>query len=299
MDTILDHRLPEIVLQPDATLPEAALAYVHAGFPVLPLRGKLPLVPHGLDDASVDQAQIKRWWRRWPLANIGIPTGSPSGLIVLDIDSRHSGLDSFAHLQRALQHRAADLHCPPVFLLATRLQRTGSAGLHVMFGWRDELDLGNAVGFAGYPGLDVRGKRGYIVVAPSRHVCGGVYSWLNPGPLQPFPDLLVDLLHARARALSTPRFPHVPQPTHRHVASRRRDPEFILNRVLEQASIGNRHHKALSLSFQLLKDAELSPTQAEEWIRDYAQRVPQGDGEERYSEEDALACLRWVARHVY
>ncbi len=52
-----------------------------------------------------------------------------------------------------------------------------------MFGWRDSLELGNAVGFAGYPGVDMRGKRGYIVVSPSRHASGGLYCWLNAGPL--------------------------------------------------------------------------------------------------------------------
>jgi hypothetical protein len=295
MSIPLDHRLPDVVLRPDVTLPEAALAYTRAGFPVLPLRGKLPLVPHGVDDATVDPLIVEHWWKHWPQANIGIPTGPPSGLIVLDIDPRHGGLDSFAHLQRALHHRAADLHAPPVFLLATLIQRTGGAGLHLMFGWRDALDLGNAVGFAGYPGLDMRGKRGYIVCSPSRHASGGRYSWLNPGPPQPFPDLLVDLLRVRKQLLATPRFSWVSPAVQQTIASRRSDPAYWLNFVLARVMIGNRHEKALFLAYRLLQEARLSPAQAEGWMQDYARRVPQGEGEDYYPVEDALNCLKYAA----
>jgi Bifunctional DNA primase/polymerase, N-terminal len=37
--------------------------------------GKHPLTPHGLNDATADSAQLVRWWRRWPEANIGLVTG--------------------------------------------------------------------------------------------------------------------------------------------------------------------------------------------------------------------------------
>jgi hypothetical protein len=37
--------------------------------------GKHPLTPHGLKDATSDPAELGRWWRRWPQANIGLLTG--------------------------------------------------------------------------------------------------------------------------------------------------------------------------------------------------------------------------------
>lgn len=280
-------------------LRNAALAYTQAGLPVFPLQGKRPLVPHGLHKASTDPATVERWWQRWPQANIGIPTGKPSGWIALDIDPRHGGLDSLVHLQRAMHHRAADLACTPISLLATRIQRTGGNGLHCLFGWRQERAwaLRNTVEFAGYAGLDLRGDGGYIVVAPSWHASGGSYTWLNAGPLQPFPDLLIDLLQARRRALAQARL-LFPLPQERQMGTHHRDPASWLAFVLQRVSIGNRHAHALFLACRLLQDAGLSPSQAEPWMRDYARHVPQGNGEDCYSVDDALACLAWAASHV-
>ena len=34
--------------------------------------------------------QVRRWWRRWPEANVGVVTGAVSGLVVLSIDSGRS-----------------------------------------------------------------------------------------------------------------------------------------------------------------------------------------------------------------
>src|SRR5258708_4431274 len=56
---------------------EYALAYARVGFAVFPCRprGKEPITKHGFKDATRDEAQIRKWWTRWPDANIGIATG--------------------------------------------------------------------------------------------------------------------------------------------------------------------------------------------------------------------------------
>jgi Bifunctional DNA primase/polymerase, N-terminal len=96
-------------MRPTDQLGAAALAYANLGYRVLPLHhpgttnaiqgrgmlcscgdhacgavGKHPLTPHGLHDATSDPAQLGRWWRRWPQANIGLVTGEVAD--VLDID---------------------------------------------------------------------------------------------------------------------------------------------------------------------------------------------------------------------
>ena len=38
---------------------DAALRYIRAGLPVLPLRGKNPATEHGVKDASLDEYQVR------------------------------------------------------------------------------------------------------------------------------------------------------------------------------------------------------------------------------------------------
>lgn len=52
---------------------------------------KHPLTNRGFKDATLESDVIRKWWGRWPAANIGIATGALSGIIVLDIDPRHGG----------------------------------------------------------------------------------------------------------------------------------------------------------------------------------------------------------------
>jgi hypothetical protein len=66
------------------TLHAAALAYARRGVPVFPCeRGaKRPLTRNGHWDATTDPRIIERWWQRWPCANVGVPTGKKSDLVL-------------------------------------------------------------------------------------------------------------------------------------------------------------------------------------------------------------------------
>jgi len=162
-----------------ADLHDAALHYAQLGFPVFPCHGiradgrctcrqadcsragKHPVTPHGLKDASVDPAQIGRWWEHDPGANIGLALTEASGLMVIDIDGPEG------------EASAADLDLPP-----TLTQRTGR-GRHLFYRSPGGL-VRNAVGVR--PGIDIRGPGGYVIVAPSRHANGQGYAWEGPGP---------------------------------------------------------------------------------------------------------------------
>ena len=68
----------------DIPIVEAALAYAQNGWPVFPLKGKIPFKDSsGLKDATTDPEQIQAWWTQHPTANIGLATGERSGIIVL------------------------------------------------------------------------------------------------------------------------------------------------------------------------------------------------------------------------
>ena len=153
------------------TLLKAALSYAKRGIPVFPCEpgGKRPLTYNGFWDATTDARRIEAWWSRWPSANVGVPTGQKSGLLVLDIDQRGGGPGSLAVLERENGS-----------LPRTARSRTGGGGVHVFFRYPMGEEVRNSAGWLG-PGLDVRGEGGYVVVPPSR--TQSVYEWIDRSPL--------------------------------------------------------------------------------------------------------------------
>ena len=147
----------------DNDLLQAALSYAARGWPVFPLRprGKEPLTDHGFKDATTDPMVLLDWWQRWPDANIGIATGAPSGLLVVDVDPRHGGDDSLHDLERQ--------HGP---LPETVESLTGGGGQHIFFGCPDGVGCGKLA-----EGVDIKGNGGYIVAPPSVHPSGKSYEW--------------------------------------------------------------------------------------------------------------------------
>ena len=183
---------------------DAALVHARRGWPVLPLYepvtpepggpvgcscgkagcgniGKHPRCDHGLKDATIDEAQIREWWAKWPEANIGVPTGAVSGMVVIDIDPRHGGDVSLEVLE--------DEHGK---LPHTVEQLTGGGGRHLCFAHPGGT-IKNRVGVR--PGIDIRADGGYIVVEASLHETGCRYAFelsSLPGevPLAAMPDWL-------------------------------------------------------------------------------------------------------------
>ncbi len=150
-----------------------ALGYAGRGWPVFPLRGKRPLTPSGFKDACADPVTIVGWWAQWPAANIGLPTGSASGLVVIDVDPRNGG-------DLAEWQPAAD---------STLSARTGGGGYHLFYAAplppaKYRARLGD--------GVDVKADGGYVVVPPSIHPDSGEqYRWRNELPPAPLPNELL------------------------------------------------------------------------------------------------------------
>ena len=143
-----------------------ALHYAGHGWPVFPCgTDKRPLIKTGFKAASTDEKQIREWWTRWPSASIGMPTGSASGVWVLDLDLP-DGPETMRRLEAA--HGA---------LPETLSQQTGGGGFQLFFGWNPELPIRNSAGQIG-PGIDVRGEGGYVILPPSGHPSGGQYAWI-------------------------------------------------------------------------------------------------------------------------
>lgn len=160
-------------------------------FPLAP-RDKIPANGHGFKEATTDPAAIRCWWDRWPDANIGLATGQASGLFVLDLDGPQ-GEDSIA----SLVYGYGDL----TWFSISTMEATTGKGRHLYFLTRIPNREGLVVDqpirsrTRLWPGLDVRGDGGYVVMPPSIHPSGSRYEWRNPyGPTLPA-AWLVDLIN--------------------------------------------------------------------------------------------------------
>lgn len=146
-----------------APLPVAALRFAEAGVPVFPCVPweKRPLTPQGFKNATTDPVMVEGWWRRWPDANIGLPTGAASGFDVVDVDI-HAGGDGFRSLRLA---EDAGL----LTGWAARV-RTPSGGLHLYFPAGETAQRSWQA-----PGahVDFRGAGGYIIAPPSEVLRSG------------------------------------------------------------------------------------------------------------------------------
>jgi len=128
--------------------------------------GKHPignLAPRGCLDATDDVEKIRAWWKTYPSANVAIATGN--GLVVVDIDPRHGGDESFDQLKERLGP-----------LPDTVEAITGGGGRHLYLALPSGRVARNSAGVLA-PGIDVRGEGGYVLAAPSSHVSGATYGW--------------------------------------------------------------------------------------------------------------------------
>lgn len=200
-----------------ATLAEHAAMYAHRGTKIFPLwwtdagvcacndarqcssPGKHPRTGRGgLHNATNDPHQIDLWWALWPNANIGLPAGA-NGLAIIDVDPYHDGDDSLSTLCTWALSRGVDL-------MATRTVRTGSGGLHLYY--RQPLGgiKSTARAFRRAPGLDTRGRDGYVVAPPSMHASGNPYELVDNGHgLARWPAILTPLMERAATPPPAPR----------------------------------------------------------------------------------------------
>jgi len=149
------------------TLLEAALAYLDDCRTVIPLNGKVPVIPSWKDfqqGKAPTPDEMRQWFKTYGdrITGLGMITGYVHGLAVLDLESDED---------------PSKYELPP-----TAISRTGGGGWHYFYDYPylvDEIKSG-PLGAYGIHG-DMKADGGYVVVPPSIHPkTGKAYEWIKP-----------------------------------------------------------------------------------------------------------------------
>ena len=174
----------------DAVL-HAAICYVKAGIPVLPLRKNEKKLPEegGINylSATTKESTVKKWFGpegKYRGFNVGIGTGTRNGVMALDIDAKPvQGTTGIKELTKILDKEGP---LPP-----GPCQKTPSGGFHYLYMWADNAaSSSNKVA----NGIDTRGGTadrctGHIVAYPST-IHGKAYCWATGGEVPAMPEWL-------------------------------------------------------------------------------------------------------------
>lgn len=147
-------------------------------------RVSIPKGDNAQHPATTDLAQVRKWWAKWPYANIGVWLEG-SKIIVLDID-KNEKKDGYKGLDEIMAYEQQSV---PKTLTCL----TPSGGRHLYFQFCDGVpNKANALG----PGLDTWHSSHYVIAPPSNHV-KGIYAWEATGieVPQPYPDWLKPRAH--------------------------------------------------------------------------------------------------------
>jgi hypothetical protein len=227
----------------------AALEYAAAGMAVFPCvyRTKKPAIPGGFHSATTNPATIRRWFGGTLPYNLAVRAGLASGAWVLDVDDRHGG---FATLDELEQHHGR--------LPLTRRCRTAN-GMHLW--WRSTCPIQCSDARVG-PGLDIKGDGGGVMVPPSVHPDGPIYTWDHDAPIAVAPDWLIALTRKPPPApITPPPRTHNGPPGAYGAAALEREIE-----VLASTPSGSRNHALNRASFnlhQLVAGGELDGIEVE------------------------------------
>jgi hypothetical protein len=231
---------------------EYATRYHWAMFPVEP-RDKRPMPTGGLKDngepyrlrwgqcATSEIETLKRFWRQWPNANIGLAC-KQSGLVIIDADTE--GLQAWI------------IFCADNSLPETVTANTPSGGCHVIYRSVEGVTIGNRDLMNGVNVRGIKGDGGYVVIAPSIHPNGKTYSWaygLGPSEIEiaPLPAPLIEALKPRQVVIQ-----ETPMPIREAVGNTYRERyaqrhfDFKLNDV-RNAQNGHKHNALNIAAFAL------------------------------------------------
>jgi hypothetical protein len=166
--------------------------------------GKHPAINQWNTSATSDVDKVSEWWTSQPDYNIGVFC-RPSGFLVIDIDPRSGGPESFEKFEALL-----DGALPSTVEAITGEYTIGNGkamrGRHLFYKCSESEDLVGNLNKQGLKGVDIK-HNGYVLIAPSRHFSGHCYEWVKgKGPhemeMAQAPEELLNVLRKRTKRSS-------------------------------------------------------------------------------------------------
>jgi P4 family phage/plasmid primase-like protien len=139
--------------------------------------GKHPAINEWNTQSTNDFGVVTRWWEENPDYNVGVHC-QKSGFLVIDIDPRSGGPDSFSKFEEIVEGAL-----PPTVEAITGVYTAFDGktlrGRHIFY----KVDVSEALignlSTLGLKGVDIK-HNGYVLIAPSNHFSGVNYEWV-PG----------------------------------------------------------------------------------------------------------------------
>jgi putative DNA primase/helicase len=147
-----------------------------------PTPGKHPKWSNWIARATDSPERVGNWNASFPGANWGALTGRFSRIVIVDIDPRNGGEETWAAM---LQENGVQSETE----FGTVIAETGSGGRHIYFK-RYGIDVRS------HPiadGVDIKGEDSLVVIPPSMHMSGNKYKWVigpDESPIANMPEWL-------------------------------------------------------------------------------------------------------------
>lgn len=123
--------------------------------------GKHPRIGGWQREASRDPARVLEWWESWPDAGVGVATGEGSGIVVVDVDPRAGGAESWQRVEEEA-------------LVPDTLRQVTSGGFHLVYRYDGRIPEK----LRPLPGIEVLTNGQQVVVPPTTCGYGQARVWV-------------------------------------------------------------------------------------------------------------------------
>lgn len=258
---------------------DLALTLSARGWAVFPVgQTKRPIVTSWQTLASCDENKIRSLFRPYPSCAVGVATGRPSGVFVIDIDNADAGHPIHERLDPTL------------------VVQTPRGGFHFYYAMPDHTDdddvlrnMQKAGKCLGYDDVDTRGTGGYVV-GPGSVTTAGRYEVICDVEPAPIPTWVLEAMRAYKRASTAIAVRQQTLPVSVFDDSRKMQRAHAYAAVFAPSISGSGGHtQTMKLARALVTGFDLSESECLEVLRAYNARCqpPWSDRELQHKAHEA------------